>query len=243
MRHFIDIETGPLADEILLTQFDVPVIPEPPPFDPASVAVGNIKDPVKIDEKISAAREKYNRDLAALPETRRLAAEKALTEYRNTAALSAISGRVLLIVMISDDAVSTYFSDDEATLLHQFWDQIDKHGAEDALCGFNVKSFDLPFLVRRSLINHVAVPKWIVEELMKFNSNYILDLRAYWQLGDKQARGSLSAICQAVGIPVKESEVGGHNFYQHWKNNFDECLRYCVQDTKACIELADRMGL
>ena len=48
---FFDIETGPLDRDTLASQL--------PPFDPAEVKVGNIKDPALIAAKIESARSNH----------------------------------------------------------------------------------------------------------------------------------------------------------------------------------------
>ena len=66
-----DIETGPASlEELSLMEV---------PFDPATVKIGNLKDQVKIEEKIEAARKNHELD------------------FINKAALSPFTGRVIAI--------------------------------------------------------------------------------------------------------------------------------------------------
>jgi hypothetical protein len=54
---FYDIETGPLPEEELLALL--------PPFDPNQVKVGNLRDPLKISEKLREAEESHRREFFA----------------------------------------------------------------------------------------------------------------------------------------------------------------------------------
>ena len=72
---FFDIETGPLPEGELAALL--------PPFDPAEVKTGNIKDPAKIAEKIREAEEAHRRD------------------FFDRAALDPLTGRVLAIGMMT----------------------------------------------------------------------------------------------------------------------------------------------
>src|SRR5262245_13453189 len=69
-----DVETGPLADSELSALL--------PPFDPAEVKTGNLKDPSKIAEKIAEAEANHRRD------------------FFDKAALDPLTGRVVAIGML-----------------------------------------------------------------------------------------------------------------------------------------------
>ena len=69
-----DVETGPLAESELSALL--------PPFDPAEVRTGNLKDPAKIAEKIAEAEANHRR------------------EFFDRAALDPLTGRVVAIGML-----------------------------------------------------------------------------------------------------------------------------------------------
>ena len=73
-----DLETGPLAESELSALL--------PPFDPAEVKTGNLKDPAKIAEKIAEAEANHRRD------------------FIERAALDPLTGRVVAIGVMTFDA-------------------------------------------------------------------------------------------------------------------------------------------
>ena len=92
-----DIETGPLPESELAGLL--------PPFDPAEVKTGNIKDPEKIAAKIAEAESNHKRD------------------FIEKAALDPLSGRVIAIGLLNHNTRQFVVSghDDEARTLAEFW--------------------------------------------------------------------------------------------------------------------------
>src|SRR3974377_2351197 len=75
-----DVETGPLAQSELSALL--------PPFDPAEVKTGNLKDPAKIAEKLAEAEVNHRRN------------------FFENAALDPLTGRVVAIGMLVFDALA-----------------------------------------------------------------------------------------------------------------------------------------
>src|SRR5664280_2664533 len=167
-----DIETGPLPEAELAALV--------PPFDPAEVKTGNLKDPEKVAAKIAEAEATHRR------------------EFFDKAALDPLTGRVLAVGVMVFDArgekgpafagggrFSIIGHDDEAETLRGFWELTrGEMGRLNPLVGFNIFAFDLPFLFRRSWKHRVAVPFGIRRG--RYWGDQILDLRDAWQLGDRQ---------------------------------------------------------
>ncbi len=148
-----DLETGPLAESELSALL--------PPFDPAEVKTGNLKDPAKIAEKIAEAEANHRRD------------------FIERAALDPLTGRVVAIGVMTFDAkgeTPTKFGKggrfsiighvDEAQTLREFWELTrGEMGRLNPMIGFNIFGFDLPFLIppvveasRGGAVRHPARP-------------------------------------------------------------------------------------
>src|SRR6516162_3865548 len=122
-----DVEPRPLADSELSALL--------PPFDPAEVKTGNLKDPAKIAEKLADAEANHRRD------------------FFDKAALDPLTGRVIAIGMLDLETDKFFIigHDDEARTLGEFWQAArGDMGRINPLIGFNICNFDLPFLIRRS---------------------------------------------------------------------------------------------
>jgi len=205
-----DIETGALP-------FGELVIPA---FNPADVKLGNTKDPDKIAERIRQAEENH------------------VTDFIKTAALDALSGQVLCIgyrLERDEPAILSSDADGEAAMLRQWWELLNTWERQPRLIGFNIKPFDLPFLIKRSWKHRVTVPYWIRNG--RFWNDLIVDLREVWQLGDNRAHGSLGAISRHLGLGEKSGS--GADFANLWKTNRQAAIDYCLQDVKLTQQVAD----
>jgi len=206
MHIVFDIETAPLpTDQIVI-----------PPFDPANVKTGNLRDPDKIADKIRQAEEEH------------------ASNYLRNAALDPLTGRVVCIGVAVGQADPFLFSGDERTMLGAFWDSLCQSERAPLILGFNSKQFDLPFLIRRSWKHRVAVPGWIRRG--RYWSDSIVDLREVWQLGDSRAHGSLAAICRHLGLGEKSGS--GADFGTLWETDNAAAREYCLQDVRLTRDVA-----
>jgi predicted PolB exonuclease-like 3'-5' exonuclease len=205
-----DIETGPLpASELVI-----------PPFDPSQVKLGNVKNPDLIAEKIQKAEENHAAD------------------YIRNAALDAISGQVLCIgyrIEHDQPAVLCSDADGEAAMLRQWWAALNDFQRQPKLVGFNIKAFDLPFLIRRSWRHRLTPPYWLRQG--RYWNDLIVDLREVWQLGDSRAHGSLSAISRHLGLGEKAGN--GADFSNLWQTDREAAINYCLRDVQLTQQVAD----
>jgi len=211
-----DIETGPLSEAELSAAL--------PPFDPNEVKVGNIKDPEKIAAKLAEAEANHRRDFV----------EKA--------ALDAMTGRVLAIGMLylfNGEFVVIEHAD-EAQLLREFWVRCEHEmGRLNVMVGFNTHQFDLPFLVRRSWRHRVALP-WNLRR-GRYWSDQMIDLREAWQLGDRQAKGSLDAIAKHLDVGAKNGS--GADFARLWQSDRPKAVEYLRNDLQLTAGVAKALGV
>ncbi len=205
-----DIETGPLP----LDQLHIP------PFDPSQVKLGNIKNPDLIAEKLQKAEENH------------------VSDYIRNAALDALSGQVLCIgyrVDHQEQNILCSDADGEIHLLRQWWALINYYERQPKLVGFNIKQFDLPFLIKRSWKHRIMPPYWLRQG--RYWSELVVDLRETWQLGDNRAHGSLGAISRHLGLGDKAGS--GADFSLLWNTNRQAAIDYCLQDIRLTQQVAD----
>ena len=225
-----DIETGPLPEAELEALL--------PPFDPAEVKVGNLKDPEKIAAKIAEAEANHRQS------------------FVDRAALDPLTGRVLAIGVLDVSGAPAEVKiigwQDEAELLRDFWELcMGDMGRVNELIGFNSHLFDLPFLVRRSWKHRVQVPRGIRRG--RYWSDQSVDLRESWQLGDRMARGSLDAIARHLGVGAKLSApvakcvphgpmITGKDFAGLWVSDRSTAEAYLRNDLELTVKVAERLG-
>ena len=196
-----DIETGPLPDD------EIRKIA--PPFDPESVRTGNMGIE-KSAEKIDGVRRNY------------------FNGIKRKAALHAEYGRVLAIGWESDGNTVVQIAD-EKTMLKNFWDASDEtHHAQGKWVGFNVFHFDLPFLIRRSIINGVTVPRGLQPKNNRYYPDFWVDLMQCWQAGDYRETISLDRFAKALGHGGKNGS--GSAFAETLKNDESAAIAYLEND-------------
>lgn len=205
-----DIETGPLP----LNELHIP------PFNPADVKLGNVRNPDLIAERIRQAEENH------------------VSDYIRNAALDALSGQILCIgyrIEREEPSVLCSDADGEAAMLRQWWKLLTDFERTPRLVGFNIKPFDLPFLVKRSWKHRIQIPYWLRQG--RYWNDLVVDLREVWQLGDNRAHGSLAAISRHLGLGEKAGN--GAMFSELWQTNRQAAIDYCLQDVKLTQQVAD----
>lgn len=214
--YFFDCETAPLPEDYIRKMGLLPEF-EPP---------GNIKDPAKIAE-----REKAH-------------VEKALAD----AALSPITGCVCAIGWQIGNDAKTYEglvatgSVTEASLLQEFWRHVKNYlnmSSTNRICGFNIKKFDLPFLVRRSWINDVD--PYDLFDGRYWRDRNVIDLRERWTFGDRYEPGSLGVLATLLGIGEKNGS--GEFFHKLLIADPVAAHAYLKNDVQLLPRLAAKMGV
>lgn len=129
-----------------------------------------------------------------------------------------------------------YFSvNHEKQLLELFWARIAKY---DQFVTFNGRSFDCPFIMIRSAVNHLQASKNLMPD--RYRSAAHIDLMEKLTfLGASRKKFSLHVWCNAFGIKSpKEEGVSGEDVKLLFENkNYLDIARYCLRDVEATREL------
>lgn len=170
----------------------------------------------------------------------------AWQEFVRKAALSATTGRVLLIGTLNSGNFHGFgdISDNEAVILVTFWDLVtDALEAKLRIIGHNSNSFDLPFMVRRSWLLGVPVPREIRQG--RYWNPLFLDTMEAWSFGAREYT-SLNDIGRFFGVGQKTEGVKGGDFARLWFGTEEEhkqALDYNEQDLRLTAAIAEKMGL
>jgi hypothetical protein len=207
---FFDIETEALPEGELAALV--------PPFDPGEVKTGNLKDPDKIAQKIAEAEANHRRD------------------FFERAALDPLTARVLVIGLLDYRGFRILDNPNEAAVLREFWTACrGEQGRINQMVGFNTWNFDLPFLFRRSWKHRVPVPPGIRRG--RYWNDQMVDVRDAWQLGDRQARGSLESIARHLGVGAKNGN--GAEFAMLWRSDRTKAVEYLRNDLELTAKMAE----
>jgi hypothetical protein len=246
-----DIETGPLPDDelrALLPPFDESqfLVGD---FDERSVKLGNMKDPAKIKAKIDAARDEHESRKANLEATLAEEREKHWQAFKNDAALSAVTGKVIVVSYCNSEGEVVIDGDgEEREILTRWWDHYRTcRAAQRTMVGLNIFNFDLPFLVRRSWILDVSVPgqafTWWKNKL-NWNELF-LDVRTQWLLGEygNQTKSNFDTLAQAFGTGGKPDGITGADFARLWQEDREKAIDYATQDVVQPVKWLEKMQL
>lgn len=140
--------------------------------------------------------------------------------------------------------VRSFSSHNEAQLLHEFKDLLDKYPpGKLILCAHNGKEFDFPYLCRRMLINGIDLPPALQIAGKKPWEVPHLDTMEMWKYGDYKSYTSLDLLAAVFDIPGSKGEMDGSQvtatYYQ--ENDLEKISRYCREDVVVLAQLYLRL--
>lgn len=208
----IDIETAPLSDVKAR-------IAELFPFDPEEVKCGNLKDPLKIEEKIREARENHE------------------SKLEDRAALNPLLGRVCAVGIVDTDGGYTLLSQmsldpckDEAEMIGILWNTLGSIATyAPTVAGWNLHGFDLPFLVKRSWLLGIKVPSHIRKG--RYWNDSFIDLMKEFTFHGHMEFFSLAKAAKLFGVAQpREHGIEGKDFWKVLNTDPEKALQYLRDD-------------
>ena len=180
-------------------------------FMPEPTAPGNLKDPEKIAVAIKEKKE----------------------DQINNAPLDPDYGRILCIGYACDvDVVPDVLSGDEAVMLGNFWNILGECGGR--CVGYNILSFDLPYIMRRSI--DLGVKNNISLHLAKYRIEPVTDLFGIlynWGMGK-----GLKQVAKLYGLTNNAPDVSGADVANM---PIEQVIAYCASDVSLTQQLYARM--
>lgn len=175
-----------------------------------------------------------------------LSNDEIIAKFNQTAALYAEFGRIVCIsvgrLWKGEFVMNTYNNLDEKQLILDFYSFLDKINSKDVIiCGHAVKSFDIPYIVQRGIINNL-IPHELVDTsgLKPWESDWVLDTKDLWS-GMSFNKSSLIGITTALGLPSPKDDISGADvpalFWKNPEGNIDRISKYCEKDVKAVFDV------
>ena len=149
------------------------------------------------------------------------------------------------VYFVADDSVIDYADGDwkykvrtERQLLEDFWETAKNY---DVFVTFNGRSFDVPFLIHRSIMSGVRPTVELIGQryLTKQSHPYHVDLLDELSMyGALQRRPSLQLLCNAYKIPYVKEGVGGEDIGELFASKkFRDVAEKNAADVTATVEL------
>lgn len=194
-----------------------------PEFDRESIKLGNIKDPLKALEKVSAARDDFE---AALD--KKMSLDPDLCE---------------VVCFVGTDAVAINYQDgDYKALLDVAWACIAKAYLDHIpLVSYNGIGFDLPVLLHQAMRLNIPISPQMYSDLTKkYDNRYHYDLMQILAGWDKSKWKPLAFYLKLFGIGTQVGE--GSDVYNWWEaGDYDKIREHCENDVKLTAQLFDRV--
>ena len=171
--------------------------------------------------------------------------ENSARELYNRAAIYAEFGKIVCIsvgVMDGEKFVLHSFADkEEHRLLGDFVSRMGRwlEDGSRAICGHNVKEFDIPYIARRLLINGYRLPTLLDLSGKKPWEIPHIDTMDLWKFGDYKHFTSLELLAAVFGIPTPKDDINGSQVGQvYWLDgDLERIATYCQKDVLTTARL------
>lgn len=171
--------------------------------------------------------------------------------FHDRAAIYAEFGKIVVIavgIFTEEKGVlglrTKYFAgDDEARILTEFRNMLEKIGANVRLCAHNGKEFDFPYISRRSLVNGLPLPTVLnIAGKKPWEVNH-LDTMEMWKFGDYKHYTSLDLLTTIFNIPSSKGSMDGSMVSKvyYGEGDLKKISEYCVGDVVAIAQLYLKM--
>jgi hypothetical protein len=224
MKLIFDIETAP---DLEMVQY-LPEIEAP----------GNYKDPSKIGEYITRAKDEQIAKMALDPDFGKITTV-SFCVLPDTYSVIFVRGENDKKDKLSDKLTKRVSCQEvvtEAKLLGELWYNLDQ---AEKLIGYNILEFDLPFIMRRSMVNGVKPP--FIPNLAKFRSDLrTMDLFMIlnnWKLGK-----GLKTIRNIYGLTNAYPEIDGITGAEVNNQPLELRLKYAINDVVLTKQLYYKMN-
>ena len=131
----------------------------------------------------------------------------------------------------------------ESSVLEDFGELLNKHFSSPdkfAICGHNIKEFDIPYICRRLLVNQLPFPRMLdIAGKKPWETKHLLDTLELWKFGDLKNFTSLRLLAAIFGIPSPKDDISGADVAKvYWEDrDLDRIAAYCEKDVLATVQL------
>lgn len=113
------------------------------------------------------------------------------------------------------------------------------------IVGHNIRRFDVPFLMKRAIINNINIPPSINPYVCKPWELAVIDSCEAWGFGAwQESFTSLKVLASVLGIPSPKDDISGKDVYDiYWKKkDLPRIAHYCNKDVIAQAKVTLRLA-
>lgn len=141
--------------------------------------------------------------------------------------------------------LKSFYGDDEKILLQDFCEMLNKwEGPARVLCAHNGKEFDFPFIIRRLIINGLAIPSLLQLTGKKPWEIPHIDTLELWKFGDYKNFTSLNLLACTLDIPTPKDDIDGSMVWRvYWQDkDLERIVTYCQKDVITVAQVYLRLA-
>jgi len=150
--------------------------------------------------------------------------------------LNPIDSKIIFIGLKKPGIDAMIFEGKEKEMLEAFWEEMSlfrKGESSNIIVGFNIKSFDLPFLVTRSFINDVQISPFVLKEIVDLR-----EILSAFKWG--HVRGKLKEFGELMGITIMDDIDGSKIAETYWSGKTQKIVEYLKKDLEITEKIHER---
>jgi len=167
-------------------------------------------------------------------------------DYENNVSLFPEFGRIVCLSYglwkDGEMQVQTVSDHDEYVMLKKIANLFHKADSSGLIpTGWNIKNFDVPWIVRRLLMNGIQVPNCLNSYEKKPWDMNVFDIKDLWKSGSS-LDVTFEEACFGMGIQSPKDDIDGSQVHEkYWNGEYDRIYDYCEKDVKSMILLAEKI--
>lgn len=211
--------------------FDIETIPQQTPLAPWQQAEYDKKFPQKLKQRFG------DRPVYTPEEINAIRGLTMATNY--------FLGEIVTIGLYKNDGNgnegSLGITGTEKEILEKFWENL--LGFKGLFVSFNGLTFDVPFIIKRSLFHGVMPTNNNFMDLRRFSRDPHFDAKAVFGDFDNYATGTLASICEFLGISSpKNGEIKADGVEQAYLDGKINLIsEYCLRDVVATYQVYEKI--
>lgn len=132
----------------------------------------------------------------------------------------------------------SFYGDDEPEIIQEFMKTagaIMKKYPDMKWVGHNIKGFDMPYIIKRSIVHSIPIIQSFHLHKQKPWENCLIDTQEIWKFGNWAGASRLGLITEILNIPTPKDIMAGYEVNRlYWNGGNNENIKdYCEKDIQA----------
>lgn len=143
--------------------------------------------------------------------------------------------------------IKSFYGQNEHQIITDFFEVLDAFqgswGSKLRLCGHAIIGFDIPFVMRRAIVNGLPPHDLMdVSGLKPWQIDWVVDTKELWK-GSSWGSASLISLAAAFGLPNPKMDIAGHETSDaFFRGEVERIALYCERDVLTVCNALRVMG-